>query len=176
MLGARHNYLEPGIDIGPEDERPGYGKKEQGMQRPHLSYLHVILYTMTRGRIDPSTDQAGFLSLTTIGRKSGKVRTVYLLYFRDDGSYVVTASNGGSKAHPGWFFNVQNNPEVTIQVKGQQKKVVAEVAGPEKMRELWARLLEIAPMFASYPKRAEREIPMVILHPLGERQSQSKSA
>jgi F420H(2)-dependent quinone reductase len=137
------------------------------MKKPRLSYRHVTLYVLSGGRIDPSNDQAGFLKLTTIGRKTGKQRTVTLLYIKDADSYVVTASNSGKDAHPGWFFNVRSNPEVTIQVKGQTKKVVAEVAGPEKRSELWANLLEIAPMYAGYSKRSSREIPMVMLHPVG---------
>src|SRR5438876_4096104 len=107
------------------------------MQKPRLSYRHVILHALSRGRIDPSNDQAGFLKLTTVGRKSGKQRTVDLLYIRDGASYVVTASNAGRDKHPGWFFNLRNNPEVMFQVKGQQKKAVAEIAGPEKRSELW---------------------------------------
>ena len=139
------------------------------MEKPRLSFPHVLVYTISGGRIDPSSDQAGFLKLTSVGRKSGKQRTVMLMYIRDGDSYVVTASNGGKPQHPGWFFNVQSNPEVTLQLKGQQKKAVAEVAGPEKRNELWARLVEIAPMFASYPKRTDRVIPMVILRPVDER-------
>ena len=135
-------------------------------QKPRLTYRHVILYSISGRRIDPSDDRAGFLKLTTVGRKSGKIRTVDLLYIKDGDSYVVTASNGGKKTNPGWFFNIKSNPEVTIQVKGQQKKVVAEVAGPEKRSELWARLLEIAPLYKGYEKKTQREIPMVILHPL----------
>ena len=138
------------------------------MKKPRLTYRHVLLYVVTGGRIDPSNDQAGFLKLTTVGRKSGKQRTVPLLYIKDADSYVVTASNGGRDRHPGWFFNVRSNPEVTIQVKNQPKKVVAEVAGPEKRNELWANLLEIAPLYAGYSKRSNREIPMVILHPIDE--------
>jgi hypothetical protein len=48
-------------------------------------------------------------------------------------------------------------------------RVVAEVAGPEKKSELWARLLEVAPFFARYQQRTQREIPMVILYPVDER-------
>ena len=115
--------------------------------------------------MDPSDDRAGFLKLTTVGRKSGKERTVHLMYFKDGDSYVVTALNGGKNRNPGWYFNVKSHPEVSFQVKDRQQKAVAEVAGPEKRRELWARLVEIAPMYGSYEKRATREIPMVILHP-----------
>ncbi len=135
------------------------------MPETRLTYGHVILYSVSGGRIDPSNDQAGFLKLTTIGRKSGQKRTVHLLYLKAGDSYVITASNAGRSRHPGWFFNLRDNPDVTIQVKGRQEKAVAEIAGPEKKRELWARLVKIAHMYEGYEKRSSREIPMVILHP-----------
>jgi F420H(2)-dependent quinone reductase len=134
-------------------------------QKPRLTYRHVMLYSMSGGRIDPSNDQAGFLKLTTTGRKSGQPRTATLLYITDDGSYVVTASNAGRQRNPGWFYNLRSNPEVTIEVQGQEIKATAEVAGPEKRAELWAKLVEIASMYAGYARRATREIPMVILRP-----------
>jgi deazaflavin-dependent oxidoreductase (nitroreductase family) len=81
---------------------------------------------------------------------------------------VVTASNGGKQRYPGWFFNVRSNPQVTMRVQDAQVSAVAEVAGPDKRRELWARLLEIAPFYAGYEKRTSREIPMVILRPVDE--------
>ena len=142
-------------------------------QKVHrLSYFSVMLYHLTgerayRGSAD---SPAGFLKLTTTGRKSGKQRSVHLIYIRDDSAYVVTASNGGRQRHPGWFFNVRSNPQVTIKVQDTQVSAVAEVAGPERRRELWARLLEIAPFYAGYEKHASREIPMVILRPSDERQ------
>src|SRR4051794_26586153 len=114
------------------------------MPDPQITYRHVILHALSGGRIDPSNNQAGFLKLTTVGRKSGQQRTVQLMYIMDGPSYVITASNGGKEKNPGWFSNVQSSPEVTIQVKGQPKKAVAEVAGPEKRSELWAKLVEIA--------------------------------
>jgi len=139
------------------------------MKKPRLTYRHVTLYAMSGGRIDPSDDRAGFLKLTTVGRKSGKSRTVDLMYIKDGDSFVITASNAGKEKHPAWFYNLQSNPEVTFAVKGRQMKAVAEVASPEKRRELWARLVEIASMYGGYEKRTQREIPMVILHPTDQR-------
>ena len=135
-----------------------------------LSYFSVMLYHLTgerayRGSAD---SPAGFLKLTTTGRKSGQQRTVHLMYIRDASAYVVTASNGGRQRPPGWFFNVQSLPQVTIHVQGTQVNAVAEVAEPDKRRELWARLLSIAPLYAGYEKRTSREIPMVILRPVDE--------
>jgi deazaflavin-dependent oxidoreductase (nitroreductase family) len=140
----------------------------QKVQR--LSYFSVMMYHLTgerayRGSAD---SPAGFLKLTTTGRKSGKQRSTHLIYIRDGSAYVVTASNGGRQRHPGWFYNARSNPQVTIQVQDTQLSAVAEVAGPEKRKELWARLPSIAPFYAGYEKRASREIPMVILRPVDE--------
>jgi len=135
-----------------------------------LTYLSVLLYHLTGGRAygGNADSAAGFLKLTTTGRKSGKQRTVHLLYIRDGSAYVVTASNGGNERHPGWYFNVQSHPQVSIQAHGTQMSAVAEVAGPEKRKELWTRLLSIAPLYAGYEKHTTREIPMVILQPVDE--------
>jgi deazaflavin-dependent oxidoreductase (nitroreductase family) len=137
-----------------------------------LSYFSVLLYHLTGGRAyrGNANSPAGFLKLTTTGRKSGKQRTVHLLYIRDGSAYVVTASNGGSQRHPGWFFNVRSNPQVTLHIQDTQVDAVGEVAAPEKRKELWARLLSIAPMYAGYEKNTSREIPMVILRPVDEQQ------
>jgi deazaflavin-dependent oxidoreductase (nitroreductase family) len=131
--------------------------------------LMVFLYTSTGGRIGGKMNGGDVLLLTTTGRKSGKQRTIPLIYIRDGSAYVITASAGGADKHPGWFFNVRSNPHATIQVKDKRIQVMAEVAGPEKKPELWARLLEVAPGFARYQQRTHREIPMVILNPVDER-------
>jgi deazaflavin-dependent oxidoreductase (nitroreductase family) len=140
-------------------------------QKVHrLSYFSVMLYHLTGGRAyrGNANSPAGFLKLTTTGRKSGKQRTVHLLYIRDGSAYVVTASNGGRQRHPGWFFNVRSNPQVTLHVQDTQVSAVAEVAGPEKRKELWPRLLSIAPLYAGYENHTSREIPMVILRPVDQ--------
>jgi deazaflavin-dependent oxidoreductase (nitroreductase family) len=131
----------------------------------------VYLYNVSGGRIGGKMGKLPVLLLTTTGRKSGKQRTLSLVYIMDDSAYVITASAGGADKHPGWFFNIRSNPQATIQVKDKHIKVKAEVAGQEKKSELWARLVEVAPNFAGYEKRTSREIPMVILHPVEERLS-----
>ena len=129
----------------------------------------VFLYNVSGGRIGGKMGKVPVLLLTTTGRKTGKQRTLPLVYIMDGSAYVITASAGGADKHPGWFFNIRSNPQATIQVKDKHIPVTAEIAGPEKKPELWARLVEGAPSFAGYQKRASREIPMVILHPVEER-------
>jgi deazaflavin-dependent oxidoreductase (nitroreductase family) len=138
---------------------------------PKMNYFSVSLYHLTGGRAfrGSADSPGGFLKLTTTGRKSGLPRTVHLLYIRDGSAYVVTASNGGKQRPPGWLFNVRSNPQVSIQVQDRQVSAVAEIAEADKRRELWARLLEISPIYAAgYEKQTSREIPMVILRPVDE--------
>ena len=131
----------------------------------------VFLYNVSGGRIGGKMDKVPVLLLTTTGRKTGKKRTLPLVYILDGSAYVITASAGGADKNPGWFFNIRSNPQATIQVKDKHIKVMAEIAGQEKKSELWARLVEVAPNFAGYQKRTSREIPMVILHPVEQRLS-----
>ena len=105
------------------------------------------------------------LLLMTTGRKTGTRRTVPVMYLRDGGNYVVTASNGGRDQHPAWWLNLQRNPVARIEVGGSQQAVVAEQVGPEAKHDLWAQLVERAPFFEGYQQRTSREIPMVILRP-----------
>jgi len=82
---------------------------------------------------------------------------------------VIIASYAGLPRQPAWFLNRESHPEATIQLKKRQMQVKAETANQEKKRELWARLMEVAPGYADYQKRTSRDIPMVILHPIDER-------
>ena len=135
-----------------------------------ITYFTVVLHALAGGlafRGAPS-DQAGFLKLTTVGRKSGQTRTAELIYLRDGDAYALTASNGGKPSNPGWFYNLQSNPDVTIEVRGVRQRATAEVASPDQRAELWPRLTQIAPMYAGYVKRTQRVIPMVIVRPTGE--------
>ena len=136
--------------------------------RASIMSLIVFLYRISGGRIGGKIGSNPVLLFTTKGRKSGKQRTVPVMYFMDGLAYIVTASAGGADKNPGWFFNVRSNPQATIEIGTQRIDVVGEVASPEKRAELWARLLTIAPGFANYQKRTSREIPMVILRSAGE--------
>src|SRR5574341_1013026 len=132
-----------------------------------LMAIAVFLYRLTDGKFGGRVQGLRVLLLTTTGRKTGKKRTTPLGYFEDDGSYVIIGSNAGFETHPAWFLNLKSNPRATIQVKDRQFQVNAEIAGPEKRERLWARLIELAPSYANYAKRTRREIPLVILRPIG---------
>lgn len=105
--------------------------------------LLILLYRVTGGRIGGSMNGTAVLLLTTTGRRTGKQRTVPVSYIKDTSSYVIAATNGGRDSPPSWFLNIRVQPQVTLQVKKQMVKVVAEVAGPEQRQQLWARFVKM---------------------------------
>ncbi len=103
------------------------------------------------------------LLLTTTGRKSGQALTLPLIFGRSGQDFVVVASKGGAPNHPSWYFNLEANPDVQVQVKADKFKARAHTATPEERARLWPKMVEIYGPYADYQKKTEREIPLVIL-------------
>jgi F420H(2)-dependent quinone reductase len=128
--------------------------------------IYVFLYRLTRGAIGGQMSGLKVLLLTTTGRKTGQLRTIPLGYFKQEGNFVLIASNGGANRNPAWFYNLKSNPQVAIQIGNTQMAMQAEQAGSEKREQLWSELVKMAPAYKQYTQRTKREIPMVILQPV----------
>ena len=117
------------------------------------------------------TTQAGVayvptLLLTTVGRRSGELRTVPLFYFRDGANYLLIGSKGGAPAHPDWYPNLIESPRAWIRVNRKRIPVTARVAEGEERSRLWEIAAEDWPAYNEYQERAQpREIPVVVLEP-----------
>jgi F420H(2)-dependent quinone reductase len=131
-----------------------------------LMAVSVFLYRLTGGKFGGHVQGLPVLLLTTIGRRTGKQRTIPLGYFEHDGYYVITASNAGFDTHPSWFHNLKSQPQVGLQIGNKQLAAVAEPANPKLRKQLWAQLVERAPGYGAYKKRTTREIPIVLLRPV----------
>lgn len=127
--------------------------------------IYVFLYRRTGGKMGGRLGAMPVLLLTTTGRKTGKKRTVPVMYLSESPNYIIVASNNGREKPPAWWLNLKNNPEATIELGNNVRSIIAEQASPEERRRLWAQLVEKAPAFEGYQRRTRREIPMVILRP-----------
>src|SRR5205085_11314244 len=125
-----------------------------------------FLYRATGGLLGEKQLSYSVLLLHTIGRKTGKVRTHTLLYFRDGENLVICASNNGAPNHPAWYLNLMAHPRVRIQHGRVDREVIAETVGPEERERLWQKLVKVGPQFADYAKYTSRVFPIVILKPL----------
>jgi len=124
---------------------------------------HVDRYRETEGAEGYDWRGTSILLLDTVGRKSGNSYTHPLIY-RDYGDdYLIVASKGGAPEPPDWFRNLQENPEVGVQIKGETFRAHARVATPEEKPAMWAHMLEVWPDYAEYQTKTDREIPIVVL-------------
>jgi F420H(2)-dependent quinone reductase len=101
--------------------------------------------------------------LTTLGRRTGKVRKTPLMRVEHEGAYAVVASLGGAPEHPVWYHNVVAHPRVELQDGPEKHEYVArEVAGAE--RELWwGRAVAAYRPYADYQEKTSRRIPVLVL-------------
>ena len=138
------------------------------MARQDASHLfgkaHVRSYRETGGEVGHDWKRGtSILLLTTKGRKSGEERTTPLIYGRSGEDFVIVASKGGSDEPPGWYANLQADPEVEVQVLDDVFTARARTAGPDEKLELWEQMVGEWPDYDAYQERTEREIPVVLL-------------
>jgi deazaflavin-dependent oxidoreductase (nitroreductase family) len=128
--------------------------------------IHTVLYRTSNGIIGGRIANCSVLLLTTTGRRTGKQRTVPLLYLMDGLNLVLVASNGGAAKHPTWWLNLQSAPEACIQIKGIRRRVQTEQASTADRQRLWPRLTAMYPGYKRYQEITDRDIPVVILRPI----------
>ena len=122
-----------------------------------------LLVRITRGRLSTAV---GFptLILTTIGAKTGQVRTTPLIYLPIGDQIVLVASNGGGPRHPGWYHNLRARPDVSALVRGVAASYTAREATGDERAALWAQAAALYPGYITYQQRtAGRSIPIVVL-------------
>ncbi len=129
-----------------------------------FSRRHAKFIKLTRGRIGASFFGAPVGILGAIGRKSGELREVPMIYGVDGDSWIVIASNGGHERNPPWYLNLEANPDVTWTLKGADHAVVASTVddGDERDR-LWTMMNGVYPGYDDYQADCERQIPVVRL-------------
>lgn len=124
---------------------------------------HIRDYVRTDGKKGHRWNGVDTLLITTRGRKTGKLRRTALIYGRDGDRYLVVASTGGGKAHPSWYLNLVEQPDLTIQVAAEVFAARARIATAEEKPELWAEMASIWPDYDRYQAKTSRDIPVVIL-------------
>lgn len=106
------------------------------------------------------------LLLTTIGRKSGELRSNALYYLRDGDDYILVASKAGSPSHPDWFRNLEADAHAWVVVGRRGVPVLAEVVDEAERARLWGPLVAMWPRYEDHQQRASpRVVPVVRLRP-----------
>ncbi len=123
------------------------------------SPLDPLIFKASNGRFTSMGPPAmPMLTLTAIGRHSGKPRAVHLACIHDAGDHLVVASAMGQEKHPAWRYNLEANPEVEIQVSGERFTARARVLTDSEKEEVWNEVRRVIPQMKVYEKRTDRNI------------------
>src|SRR5690349_20813612 len=101
-----------------------------------LNRIHIFLYRRSKGRILGKIVGSPVLLLTTTGRKTGKARTVPIVYCYDNGRYTVIATD-----KPAWHNNLKNTAKASIEVKGELYWVTSRNADDAEEQRLWSQII-----------------------------------
>jgi F420H(2)-dependent quinone reductase len=127
--------------------------------------VHTRLYRWLGGAGVGRIGKAPILLLTTRGHRSGKPRTIPLLFLRDGDAFVVVASYGGAPNHPAWYVNLLATPAVEIEVRGSRTEATARTANDEERERYWPQFVALYSKYDAYQEKTDRTIPVVVLKP-----------
>lgn len=124
-----------------------------------------MVIRLSRGRLGVSKRGIPIALLTTTGRRSGRLRTVPLMYMQEGGRFLVVASNAGLDRPPAWFRNLESCPDATFEPGGRPVTVQARIVDDDERARLWPRLVAHNPLWAGFQSYTDRETAVVSFDP-----------
>jgi F420H(2)-dependent quinone reductase len=129
--------------------------------------VHRALFRFIGGRLGlwrARPQRWGAMGLTTIGRRSGRERSVILGYFEDGPNLVTLAMNGWGEGEPAWWLNLQAHPQARVRLRDGTRQVIARAATGQERAQLWDRWRELDKNLDGYaPRRSHTAV--VVLEP-----------
>jgi len=126
-----------------------------------VSPLQRQLYRSTGGRLS-LTGRAPVLLLTTTGRRTGKARTVPLLYLRDEDRVVICNVNPGFERPNPWILNLRAHPRAEVQIGRDTTTVRARAASGDELDRYWPRLVKLWPAYQTFYDRGGKRSVFVL--------------
>jgi deazaflavin-dependent oxidoreductase (nitroreductase family) len=132
----------------------------------NVSRVHRAVVHATNGRVGGSALGMPVVELHTVGRRSGLPRSTMLTAPVVEGDRIVlVASKNGDDRDPDWFRNLLAHPDAELTMGGKRRAVRARPASPDEKADLWPRVVAANRGYASYQRRTQRDIPLVICDP-----------
>lgn len=123
------------------------------------SPLDPLIFRATNGRFTTMGPPGmPMLTLTATGRHSGQPRSVHLACLERAGDYLIVASAMGQQRHPAWRYNIEADPEVEVQLRGERFSARARVLSDAEKQEIWDDVRQAIPQMLVYEKRTDRNI------------------
>lgn len=130
-----------------------------------FSRLNAFVYKLTSGRLMGNLKGLPVVLITMTGAKSGKQRTIPLMYVPYKDGVIIVASQGGAPKSPVWSANLLAHPEIEAQYQGKKMKLRARRVDDAEKAAVWPTCVEHYPPFEDYQARTERNIPVFVCEP-----------
>ena len=144
------------------------------MLRPVSAFMARVLHHADKFALSLSRGRWTFaglvglpiIQLTTIGAKSGQLRTVPLVGLLDGEKIALIGTNFGKPNHPGWVHNLKANPECQVRYNRALQRYIARFTEGQERETYWQMALSYYVGYEKYKTRArEREIAVIVLEP-----------
>ena len=132
-----------------------------------MNFIHRMVIRLSFGRAGWNAAKMPVIKLTTIGRKSGRPRSVMLTSpYQENDSLIIVASKGGSDTPPDWLLNLEKEPNVEVSIQGTPSVTMrAEVADENERNRLWPGIIKDYSNYGDYQTKTSRVIPLIFLRP-----------
>ena len=124
--------------------------------------LNVVVYKLSGGRFLSELSGMPICLVEMVGAKSGKKRTIPLMYVPHDSGIVLVASQGGAPKNPVWYNNLIAHPEVKITEGGATRQLTARQVDDAEKEALWPTCVKFYPPYQDYQERTTRNIPVFL--------------
>lgn len=124
--------------------------------------VNAFLIHKTKGKIGGKLGSQTILIMNTTGRKSGKHYQTPIAYFKVDDSYYVIGSNWGMEKNASWYYNIKQQPDISIEVEGKTLSVHAREVTGDEYHKLWENAVNHHPDYLHYKEMTARHIPIIV--------------
>jgi deazaflavin-dependent oxidoreductase (nitroreductase family) len=131
--------------------------------------INILLLRLSRGRLGSKLGTQTILILHTVGRVSGKERSIPIAYFDYEGKYLIVASNWGKDKNADWYLNLMKSPHARLEINGKLVSVTAREAQGEEYDRLWKFATKRHPQYLDYQKMTARHIPLILFGQVTEK-------
>lgn len=172
LIESRLNILLLKVSKGRlgKDRRKFTRRQEERLKlmRSLITRVNLWLWKVSKGRLGNTFLGMDVLLLTTVGRRSGDLRTLPIFFLQDGQRVILVASNAGTSSDPSWLLNAQANPSVSVELDGGKRNMKVRLALEDEREQLWPKLIARFPKWQMMSERSTRSFPLAILEPADE--------
>ena len=130
-----------------------------------FSRFNVFLYKLTGGRLMGKFQGMPVVLITMTGARTGRKRTIPLMYVPYEQGVIIVASQGGAPKSPVWYKNLVAHPEIEAQYMGEKMKLRARQVDDAEKAKVWPTCVKYYPPYEDYQARTDRNIPVFVCEP-----------